>query len=288
MKKALITDVDNTLFDWVDVWYKSFSAMMNKVEEISGISASELYPSISKIHQKYKTSEYAFLLEAIPELIDRYGPDVNKIFEPAIYAYRKTRKEALCLYPGVLSTLKTLGENNIILVAYTESMSFYTNYRFRKLGLDEIFDFLYSPPDHQLPDNDLRNIRRYSDGHYAFKKTVHRHTPEGELKPNPHILSSILQEIGVTSMEAVYVGDSLMKDIAMAQQAKVLDVLAAYGAAQHRDQYELLKKVTHWSPADVEREKTILAGQEVKPSIVLNTELTPILAQFGLETDSAR
>lgn len=55
MKTALITDVDNTLFDWVDIWYKSFTAMMGKVVDISGISANQLYPSISKVHQRYGT-----------------------------------------------------------------------------------------------------------------------------------------------------------------------------------------------------------------------------------------
>lgn len=78
MKKALITDVDNTLFDWVDVWYKSFSAMLDKVSEISGIPAPSLYPSISAVHQRYGTSEYAFLLEEIPELADRYGDELSQ------------------------------------------------------------------------------------------------------------------------------------------------------------------------------------------------------------------
>lgn len=36
--KVLITDVDNTLFDWFNVWYQSFSAMIEEVERISGIS----------------------------------------------------------------------------------------------------------------------------------------------------------------------------------------------------------------------------------------------------------
>lgn len=288
MKKALITDVDNTLFDWVDIWYKSFTAMMDKVAEISGIATVELYPSISTIHQRYRTSEYAFLLEEIPELVERYGSDIKTVFAPAIEAYRLARSNALHLYPSVMSTLQTLSAHGITLVAYTESMSFYTSYRFRKLGLDQVFDFLYSPPDHVLPDQNLRNIRKYPEENYVLKKTVHRHTPEGEIKPNPHILSSILEDIGVTPEEAVYVGDSPMKDIAMAQRAGVLDGLAAYGAAQHREQYELLKKVTHWSQADVEREKAILAGGQINPSIILQEDLKPILAQFDLEIHGAR
>lgn len=282
MKKALITDVDNTLFDWVDIWYKSFSAMMNKVGEISGLNPVNLYESIREIHQRYGTSEYAFLLEEIPELKLKYGKNIKEALYPAIESYRYARKKALHPYPGVISTLTTLRENGIKLVAYTESMSFYTNYRFRKIGLDEIFDFLYSPPDHSLPSEDIDSLRLYPEEAYQLKRTIHRHTPIGELKPNAHILTTILQDIDVGASDALYVGDSLMKDIAMAQHAGVLDAYAAYGVAQHRDQYELLKKVTHWTPADVQRENVISAGGMVIPSIVLEKDITPILKQFGI------
>lgn len=55
----------------------------------------------------------------------------------------------------------------------------------------------------------------------------------------------------------MYIGDSLMKDIAMAQDAGVLDIHAAYGVAHERSEYELLRRVTHWTDAEVEREKSI-------------------------------
>jgi FMN phosphatase YigB (HAD superfamily) len=283
MKKALVTDVDNTLFDWVDIWYKSFTAMMARVAEISAIPASDLYPSISKVHQRYGTSEYAFLLEEIPELKSRYGERILEVFEPAITAFRQARKESLHLYPTVMPTLKALKDRNIVLVAFTESMSFYSNYRFRKLELDRVFDFLYSPPDHDLPVDDILSVRKYSKEHYKLSHTVQRHTPKGEKKPNPHILSAILGEIGVSVDEAMYVGDSLMKDVAMAQDARVLDALAAYGAAQHTVEYELLKRVTHWTQAEVEREKRSLVDRQIRPTIVLQNNLSEILPHFELK-----
>src|SRR5208282_5178818 len=281
MKKALITDVDNTLFDWVDIWYRSFTAMLYKIEEITGIPEEELYLPISKIHQEYGTSEYAFLLEEIPVLRERYGARAAEELVPAIDAFRAARRDALCLYPGVMSSLKKLKANGITTVAYTESMSFYTNYRFRKLELDTVIDYLYSPPDHRLPYEDMIALRKYPHESYLLKQTVHRHTPQGEKKPNPHILSCILSDIGGRPDEAVYVGDHPKKDVAMAQQAGVLDVLASYGAAQHREQYELLKKVTHWTREEVEEEKAMLAGVKVSPTVVIE-RFDQILSQFDL------
>jgi phosphoglycolate phosphatase-like HAD superfamily hydrolase len=282
MKKALITDVDNTLFDWVDIWYRSFAAMLNKTEEITGISKEELYTPISIIHQKYGTSEYAFVLDEIPVLRERYGARVAEELAPAIDAFRAARRDALCLYPGVMPSLKKLKANGITIVSYTESMSFYTNYRFRKLELDTVIDYLYSPPDHQLPCEDMGTLRKYPHENYLLKHTVHRHTPQGEKKPNPRILSCILSDIGVRPDEAVYVGDHPKKDIAMAQQAEVLDILASYGAAQHREQYELLRKVTHWSREEVEEERVMLAGVTVTPTVIVES-FDQILSQFELE-----
>jgi FMN phosphatase YigB (HAD superfamily) len=89
VKKALITDFDNTLFDWVDFWYNSFSAMLSKVVDISNISEETLKLEIRDIHRRYGTSEYAFLLREIPSLREFCGDiEVTKQFQPAIDAYR--------------------------------------------------------------------------------------------------------------------------------------------------------------------------------------------------------
>ncbi len=74
------------------------------------------------------------------------------------------------------------------------------------------------------------------------------------LKPNPEVLLDIIREIGRVPSECVYLGDSKMKDVAMAQDAGVTDVLAGYGAVQHQEEYNLLREVSHWPDVDVKRE----------------------------------
>jgi phosphoglycolate phosphatase-like HAD superfamily hydrolase len=44
------------------------------------------------------------------------------------------------------------------------------------------------------------------------------------VKPNPGILLSIIADLGGTVGEVVYVGDNILKDVYMAQQAGVTDV----------------------------------------------------------------
>jgi phosphoglycolate phosphatase len=50
-KTALITDLDNTLFDWVDLWINCFSPMLDGIVEISGIPKERLIPEIAAVHQ---------------------------------------------------------------------------------------------------------------------------------------------------------------------------------------------------------------------------------------------
>ena len=278
-KRVLITDVDNTLLDWQDFWYQTFSAMISKVIEIAGVAPETLYAECSIIHQKYGTSEYSRLLEELPCLRKLYGDNVLKIMAPAIDIFRDVRRRVLQLYPTVEETLTTLKAAGVVIAAFTESKAFYTNYRFRKLGLDGLIDYLYSPEDHSMPD-DTPGTRYYAPDSYNFKKTIQRFTPEGEVKPNPDILLEIISELSASSEEAVYVGDNILKDVFMAQQAGVTDVHALYGASQHKSEYELLRKVTHWTPEMVERESHALKLGGPVPTYVLDKNFAQILPLF--------
>ena len=193
------------------------------------------------------------------------------------------------LYPGVAETLKKLKRQGVFIGGYTESMAFYSNYRIRKLGLDGLLDSLYSPPDHALPKNlTEEQIRKYPASHYDLKITEHHYTPEGEIKPNPDILATIIKAIGAEANQCLYVGDSLMKDIAMAQHAGVKDAYALYGKAQDLPAYKLLRRVTHWPAEQVEREIEIVQTESVRPTCTLTSSFSEILAFFEFSPFSNR
>lgn len=277
----IVTDLDNTLFDWVAVWHASFSALLNSISNISGIPTKVLIPEIRQIHQLHGTAEYAFLIEEIPSLRQMYGTNnLLDTFADAIEAFREARRTTLTLYPGVMETLTKLRDQGCLIVGYTESMAFYTNYRLRRLNLDLVLDFLFSPPDHDLPAGVTPDqIRHYPPSTYTTRHTVHRQTPIGELKPNPALLLDIVNEVQGNVYTTLYVGDSLMKDVSMAQRANIRDVWAKYGTAQSRPEYRLLRDVTHWSAEQVEYEKK-LTEQHVRPTFTLDESFSQLLELF--------
>lgn len=117
---------------------------------------------------------------------------------------------------------------------------------------------IYVQNEHDLPEDvEVEKIRKYAPEAYELQSTVLRETPRGEEKPNPGILQAIVSEVGADPSKTAYLGDNKSKDVLMAQQAGVVDVHANYGESHEKEEYELLKKVTHWTPEQVEKEKSL-------------------------------
>lgn len=65
----------------------------------------------------------------------------------------------------------------------------------------------------------------------------------------------------------------------MAKDAGVKDVWAKYGVAQDRPEYELLRRVTHWSRGSVEQEKAV-EETKVKPAYTLDKSFGEVIEMF--------
>jgi phosphoglycolate phosphatase len=277
---VLVTDMDNTLFDWLGMWQAAFGAMLEHLMADSGVPRATLEAEFFAIHQRHGTTEYAFAIQELPSLRARHAPDAEDLpgrYAAAIDAYRVMRRRTLALYPGVRETLRAVRAAGALVIAYTESRAYYADYRVRTLELDGALDYLYSLPDHALPEGvTASQIRRYPPEHYRLRSTVARHTREGTWKPDASVLRDILSDVGAEPAEAVYVGDSLIKDVTMAQAAGVLDVFARYGDVRSRPGYDLLRRVTHWSPAMLARSEGIREA-DVRPPHVLGDGFAELL-----------
>lgn len=285
-KRVLITDLDDTLFDWFSIWFYPFNEMLSKIEEISGIERDILLPEIREVHSLQGTSEYAFLIQSIPSLIKLHsGADLLELYSEAIEAHQAERRKHMKLFPTVIETLQTIKQSGAMIVGYTESQEFYTAQRIIKMGLDGLIDILFSPENHKIPDGvKLARIRSKAASAYELQKTQIMHTPIGELKPNPVVLKDILRQADATPEECVYVGDKPVKDLLMAQEVGVLDVHARYGETQkHRpEDYELLRQVSHWTDEMIERERNF-GSIEATPTLVLEKSFDELLnyVEFG-------
>ena len=103
MKKkisAIITDVDNTLYDWVEMWYASFNAMLQMLVKQSEIPQERVEAEIQQVFQRHGTSEYRFLIQELPSLREKHPKGhLDSIYKDAIAAYRIAREEATSPLP---------------------------------------------------------------------------------------------------------------------------------------------------------------------------------------------
>jgi FMN phosphatase YigB (HAD superfamily) len=281
--QLLVTDFDNTLYDWFAMWYPAFYSMLEEVQRTSGVDRETLLMEIRKIHQGRGTSEYSYLLEEIPSLVKMHpAGNISEIYGEAIHKYRAARKSALRLYPSVRQTLLSVRKAGVPIVVYTESLAYHSSTRIRELKLDGIVDYLYSPADHDFPAGVSRQqLRSRPDKFYEMVNTIPRTIAKGVIKPDTHVLKQIIDEMGVAADATVYVGDSLMKDVAMAQDLGAIDVLAEYGIAQDKREYDLLREVSHWTEEDVAREHKMIQRPTLVPTYVLKQRFREMLELFN-------
>lgn len=279
----LVTDLDNTVWDWFDAWFQSFSALVRGLHEATGLPIDELEKEIRLIHQSRFTSEYSWLVEEMGSLqaLVPQGEDVRAIFDDAIHKQNSARKHSTRTYPGVVPTMQAIRGFGVPIVAYTESLAFWTRWRIQRLSLDGLIDRLYSSPDHDAPFGlDVAKKRWLPMQDYELKVTKHRHVPSGIIKPNPHILEKIISEYGLRPNEVAYVGDSLMKDVSMARAVGALDVYAKYGDSHLDPRYSQLQRVSHWPDNAVEREQSTVGDALPTPTYVLERGFDQLLEIF--------
>jgi phosphoglycolate phosphatase-like HAD superfamily hydrolase len=281
--RLFVMDLDNTVWDWFHAWVSSFSALLEGLEETTGISRADLEREIRPIHQAHQTSEYSWLLEDMASLAAFVGPgeSIRDRFDEAVHRQNSVRLRESHLYPLVLETLQVIRSAGVPVVAYTESLAYWTEWRIKRLGLEGVVDVLYSSPDHDLPSGkELEDMRMLPSSDYGLKQTVHKHVPWGVVKPDPVILMQIIEEHDVPNRNVLYVGDSLMKDVAMAQAAGVIDVHAKYGEFRTDPRYPALQRVSHWPDWAIEMEHS--ANQRT-PHLVLDKGFHQLLefVNFG-------
>jgi pyrophosphatase PpaX len=116
--------------------------------------------------------------------------------------YTKRSDQSAGLYSGALETLQEIRSNNYKIGLVTSKNARGTNRAMKLCGLDGIFDLVITADDVE------------------------------HFKPHPEPIFKAMREMGVTSEESAYVGDSSF-DIEMARRAGVEAIAVSWGARTH-------------------------------------------------------
>jgi len=279
--RLLMTALDNTLYDWVTFFAKSFAAMTKELSLLLDVDEEIVLSQFKTVHQKHGNSEHPFAIFELPSVRERFG-DIPKAqlleeLRRPLDAFNGVRRRELRLYDNVEETLRLLNDSGCTIVGHTEAIAANAYYRLKKLGIVKYFSHLYvlegTYEGHPLPEREMA-LRPPA----GLVRTI----PLSERKPNPELLLDICRQEALAPGEAWYVGDSLTRDIGMAKTAGVQAVWARYGTQYDRSLWDVLVRVTHWTEEDVAREETLRKKfQRIEPDYTIDS-FDELLSLAGL------
>jgi FMN phosphatase YigB (HAD superfamily) len=260
----LITDLDNTVYDWITAFVPSLYAMVRTASPILHVDENVLLDELQDVHQRHKDTEHPFALLETKTVVEfaRNNPsfDIRKVLDPAFHAFNRLRKEKLKVYETVLESLYTLQKANIPVVAYTDARIVSSIFRINLLNIRMYFTELYAPRHHadiNLPDQEYSNFVRLLDS--------------TDRKPYEKTLIDICAAFSVSPQHTLYIGDSIMRDVYMAHKAGVNSAWARYGTIYDSGFWPQLVRVTHWTSEDFKREAALkVQSRGIDPDCILD------------------
>ena len=278
MIKLLITDLDDTLYSWIGFFIPAFYGMVEELSHILGKSTEELLAEYKHVHQEKGSVEFPYSTMLLPSVQALYPnctkEELQKELNPAFHRFNSIRKRQLSLYPNVKETLNELAHLNIKIVGYTESAEENGFYRLQKLGVDCLF------------------TRVYVSESQFIRPAHHPSSPKTQIvqgkKPNPRVLVQICNNESIRVEDTIYIGDSLTKDIYMAELAGITSVLCKYPVDTEKsdDLYQKLVVISNWTEADFENEiqiKELCQKNNIHPDYTVDSfeQIIPIIQSIN-------
>lgn len=270
--RLVVTDLDNTLYDWVTFFATAFTEMVDVAVKILDVDRERLLDELRVVHRRYHNSEQPFALLETESVQSKFSgltrTEQADRLDEAFHAFNTARKRTLQLYPTVSETLAELRARGTRIAGHTEATIPNAQFRLGKLAVAPFIERLYAL-EHDGEPHPYPDRVETADGVRQVRLIRH-----DERKPDPRVLLDISRDMEVPLSETLYIGDSIVRDIGMAKEAGAWAAWARYGTEFDPKHWEALVRVTHWTQEDVER------AQEDKKRLGA-TKPDHVLSQFA-------
>lgn len=234
---ALVLDLDNTLYCWMDAFAPGLDAQITYIAKKTGMTKKCIRESFKSVFHKHGSVE---IVDAADELgiwaqTNLACTEIKYIKKQSTELFFKVFADNLALFPTVLETLKWAKKNDILLFAFSDGRAFWINFRLEYLDITDYFEKIYVMEDE--PTDEGKSV--------LCKQMVT--LPVCKIKPSTFILDEIMKDYHVNKEDVYVVGDSKNKDIRTAKLAGVNEIWAQYGMNYSQKSRRLLSSITPWT-----------------------------------------
>jgi putative hydrolase of the HAD superfamily len=203
--KAILFDMDNTLFDFVAVKLIACREILSYLGE--GNRSVKQDPA--ELFSYFLRGTYGFEdYENIKDYMQERQLFTAKGYRDCCEIYEREKLQNLELYPGVRDTLEDLKKLGLKLAIITDADGFHARARLTKVDLLDFFKLLVSA--------DMTGTKKPDPAHFLYA----------------------LDALGLKPEESLVVGDNIKRDMAPARRLGLRTAYASYGDWRHAEKKE--------------------------------------------------
>ena len=272
----LITDVDNTLFDFGMYAEAGLRQVLPTARDLLKIPESVVASEVREAFGHFNSVEIPYAFEVMPSLVERPPEERHALSKQLNEAFWEGASKQMAPYPGVASTMQHLQCNGTAIVAVSDAPLRAAWRKLRALDLIQYFAGVVGVgPLTRRRDPVLTraDIPEYFDPSRSSHR-FYKHLRNEERKPSVLAYQSVLDEIRIPREKITVVGDSPVNDLEPARRLGLSAYWAAYGE-RNRHLETVLKSVTPFEPPEAVESQAGAASEF--PSIESFEELEEII-----------
>jgi FMN phosphatase YigB (HAD superfamily) len=287
----IITDIDNTLYDYFEL-SNCFRAMIHVLSKETGISEDIITEDYSSVFQQHGTIEYPYPTQELFCFNEFPQEKVEYLTNLALKVFSRSYRKRLKLYDGVEDTLKKINDAGWILIGVTNAPLYRASSRLKRKGVLKYFSLLSGRQFEEVKSSkfvseDLVNLHRekYQRVIASMDKIGIKSfsVPPELLKPDPTSFKSALNYISekenkpLDEINIVAIGDNLINDLYPLKGKVTKLIWAKYGVDLNEKDKDTMVSFTKWQNKERKNLADIIPDQIYDVSIDSFSELIEIL-----------
>jgi FMN phosphatase YigB (HAD superfamily) len=255
MKRLLITDLDNTLYNFIDYFGPSFRGMVHALANKTKLKENEIIQDFKKVYALRGSLEYAFAIQELDLTQDMSEEDVFKLIQLAKAVFSRVRQKNLVPYSGVRDCLKWLRKEEVVIVGLSNAPIYNAEIRLKQLKLDGYFDGLAAWQGPDMPISKYTQDVMHNIDSPLYRSNISKiwKIQLGNLKPSTYAFDLIQQHFGIEKRNVWVIGDSIYNDVEPGISLGFNGIWAQYGTIHDKKNLATALEVTNWDKSKIER-----------------------------------